>query len=235
MQNNKGREFILINKRIESKDVVSLYFDPEDGNPFSFISGQYVNVKHPNIPNHGKSYTISSSPNENHICLTIKRKGAMSSMMIDSEIGAKVTFSGPYGYFFPEKYDKDIVFLAGGIGITPFFSILKDKLGSIEDKKIYLFYSNKTTGDIVFFDDIDKLSKKTSKLITIYTLTQEKTSKDCGYEFSRIDKKMLNKYLTSIKGKYYYICGSISFVNNMWKLIKSFGVSEGDIFTESFF
>lgn len=234
MQPN-NREFILIDKKNEADNVTSLYFKTVDGLVFSFKPGQYINVKPRSISGHGKSYTISSSPSEKLLCLTIKRKGTVSSALIDMAIGEKITFDGPYGFFYPEDYEQDVVMIAGGIGSTPFYSVIKAKVADSISGKVHFFYSNKTLSDVTFFDDFNKIAKENKWLNIIHCLTQDKTKYSAVKEYSRIDKKMLKKHLVSLGEKKYFICGSIAFVNDLWKLLKNEGVLEENIFTESFF
>jgi len=234
MQTN-NREFILVEKKKETEDVTSLYFQTADGLSFPFKSGQYINVKPRSVSGHGKSYTISSSPSEKLLCLTIKRKGVVSSALIDMVTGEKVIFDGPYGFFFPEDYIYDVVMIAGGIGSTPFYSVIKDKVANNIPGRVHLLYSNKTLSDITFLNDLNKIAKENKWLNIIHCLTQDKTKHSLIKEYSRIDKKILKKNLTSLNKKKYFICGSIAFVNDLWKLLKSEAVPEEDIFTESFF
>lgn len=231
-QNN--REFIFVNKRIEANDVTSLFFKTADGLPYEYKAGQYINVRPVSISGHGKSYTISSSPSEELLCLTVKRKGTVSSALIDLKVEEKIIFDGPYGFFYPEDYNNDIVMIASGIGITPFFSVIKDRVEKVKTSNMYLYYSNKKLEDITFFDELNKMCNDNQWLKIIYTLTQDKTKYLLIDEYQRLDKKLFKKY-TSLSNKKYYICGSISFVNDMWKLLKSEGILEENIFTESFF
>ena len=234
MQQN-NREFILVEKKSKTENVTSLYFKTADNKSFLFKSGEYVNVKPNSVSGHGKSYTISSSPSEKLLCLTIKRVGSVSSAMIDMPIGESIVFDGPYGFFYPEDYNQEIVMIAGGIGVTPFYSVIKDKVANVLPGDIHLFYSNKKLSDAVFFDDLNKIAKANKWLKINYLLTQSKIKHPMIKEYSRIDMKILKKYLVSLSEKKYYICGSISFVNDMWKLLKKGGVLEENIFTESFF
>src|SRR5680860_743522 len=126
-----NREFILANKKDESKDVVSLYFRPTDNQSYKFIPGQYVDIKLSSIYGRSKSYTISSSDSDNLTRLTIKRKGEVSSALIDLSVGDKLMFDGPYGNFYPKKGTNEIVMIAGGVGITPFYSVIKSKLETL--------------------------------------------------------------------------------------------------------
>lgn len=234
MQNNKT-EFILVDKKEEASDVISLFFKTVDNSKYEFIPGQYVGVKPPFVKGHGKCYTISSIPSEKAVSLTIKRKGEVSSALIDMCVGDKVTFDGPYGNFYPEESMSDVVMIAGGIGVTPFYSAIKSKLESDIKTKITLIYSNKTKNDIVFYDSLNELSKDNPLLDIIYCLTQEKTNDPLINEYVRIDNDMLNRYVAPNKNRCYYICGSISFVDSIWKALKEIGVLEDAIFTESFY
>ena len=67
-----NREFVLVNKKAEAENITSLFFRPVDGLGYQFMAGQYVNIKLPTISGHSKSYTISSTPNDKLISLTVK-------------------------------------------------------------------------------------------------------------------------------------------------------------------
>ncbi len=231
---NKKTEFILIDKKIEADEVVSLFFKSVDNLEYNFIAGQYVNIKSP-LGGHSKSYTISNSPDEEFVRITIKRKGKVSSELSDLNIGDKIFLEGPYGYFYPENFNKDIVMIAGGIGITPFKSIIKSLINKNQKVNVTLFYSNQNIKDITFFEKLNEITKNNSHIKVINLLTQEKTKNDSIKEYSRIDKNILKKDLGNFENKNYFICGSIEFVNSIWKLLKDEGVDELNIFTESFF
>lgn len=234
MKANK-KEFILVGKKVEAENITSLFFSPIGWSGFNFIAGQYVNIVPPGILGHGKSYTISSVPSEKFVCLTIKRKGKVSSALIDLPLNSKIYFDGPYGYFYPEEQYTEVVMLAGGIGVTPFCSVIKDILAKGKKTKVTLFYSNQYVKDAAFFDELNEIAKKNPQIIVAHCLTQEKVKHSLVQNYSRIDEKLLRKHLASFEGKGYYVCGSIGFVNDMWKLLKTEGVVEADIFTESFF
>ncbi|MDO8442712.1 MAG: FAD-binding oxidoreductase [bacterium] len=232
---NKNREFVLVSKKDEAENIASLFFKPADGAGFNFIAGQYVSVKVPSIVGRSKCYTISSSPNEKLICLTVKRQGVFSSALIDTAINDKLIFGGPYGKFYPEENCEDIVFIAGGIGVTPFFSVIKEKINSKAKPKLTLLYSNKTISGIAFFDELNDLAKNKGIDKLVYFLTQEKGKHPLVQEYSRMNKESLKKHLVSFGKRNYYLCGSIQFVNAIWKDLKESGVPEENIFTESFY
>lgn len=233
---NKKTEFILVDKTQESDNVFSLFFQNVEGSKYEFISGQYVDARPAHVKGHGKCYTISSIPSDEFVSLTIKKKGEMSSALTDMIVGDKAIFNGPYGNFCANQNGiGDIVMIAGGIGITPFYSFIRNALNSGSNTKLTLIYSNKTKNDIVFYDNLNELSKSNSLLEVVYCLTQEKTTDPLVNEYTRIDEDILNRYAMPNKDKSYYICGSIGFVDSIWKALKEIGVLEESIFTESFY
>lgn len=233
MQNKT--EFILVKKEIETDDVTSLFFKTSDGAKYDFKAGQYVDIRPPSISGHGKSYTISSAPSDELVRITIKRQGAVSSAIIDMTVGEKIDFEGPYGVFYPEDDVKDVVMLAAGIGITPFFSVIKDCYENKKSIDITLIYSNKTKVGITFAKDLKDIKIDNPSFKIVHCITQEKTSCPCIAENTRIDGDIIKKHITNHKDKCYYICGSISFVRDMWNTLKSIGIVEENIYTEAFY
>jgi ferredoxin-NADP reductase len=234
MQNNK-REFILVDKKYETMDVISLLFRPVDNLNYDFIPGQYIDVKPPLFFGHSKSYTMSSTSNDSLIRLTIKRNGNMSSSMIDMPIGSTVVFNGPYGNFYPDKTMDNIVMIAGGIGITPFYSVIKNKIESGSNTKITLIYSNKTKKDITFFKSLNELMDDNPNLKIVHCITREITTDSRISENGRIDENIISEYASPLKEACYYVCGSIGFVDNMWQILKSMHIKEDEIYTEAFY
>ncbi|MCX6702385.1 MAG: FAD-dependent oxidoreductase [Candidatus Wolfebacteria bacterium] len=233
----ENNRLILKEKKEEANDVVTLKFCPKNGELPDFRAGQFVMVGLANKELSGitKSYTISSAPGEKLLSITVKRKGSFSQALYDLKVGGEIKASEPQGFFFPSENSQDIVFLAGGIGITPFYSIIKDTFKKNPDKKIHLFYSNKTLGDIAFLKDLDKLSAEYKNLRIIHLLTREQTRDPRVKEFKRLDADILKRHLGDLSRKDYFICGSIGFVNDLWRELKKAGVKEEEIFTEAFF
>lgn len=227
------REFILVSKEQETHNVTSLYFKTADGEKYNFKAGQYVDIKPPSIDGHGKSYTISSSPKDEMIRITVKKQGTVSSAIINMQPGDKVFFEGPYGVFYPEEGMKDVVMLAGGIGITPFFSVLNSLKSS--NVKMSLLYSNKTKQDITFLDSLNEVCSENDNVSVKHFITQEKNIDNFDCVFSRINDEILDSEFSPTKGRVYYVCGSISFVRDLWQALKRIGVDENNIYTESFY
>ncbi len=225
------KKLILKSKINETNLTSTLVFNrPQD---FVFKAGQYLNVVIPGLMTHGKSYTISSTPSDDYIGLTIKKQGKFSSALLELDLGAVIEVEEPQGYFFDNfSNDEKNVFLAGGIGITPFMSLLRsyNKNGA-SFKELELMYSNKFKNEIVFFDELKVMAEK-NKIKLINFLTQEK---DSQFESGRVTVETIKKQIENISEKSFYLCGSISFVNDMWLALGSLGVAEERIYTEAFF
>lgn len=218
----------------ETENVVTLKLLYEDGVLF-YRAGQFITVFFPETGHvEGKSYSISSSPQENGLSLTVKGIGVFSSKLLSKKIGDTVTASLPYGYFYSESEESSLVIITGGIGIAPFRSMICESLKKYPQRKIILFYANKTKESIIFKKEFDELSKKSNGVFIVkYYLTQEKAEVDM--RVGRIAIQDIIDGTKNIPDPEFFICGSISFVRDYWKGLKTSGISEEKIYTEAFF
>lgn len=236
----KNRKFdcILISKEKEAEGIVTLKFKPKRAGKISFIPGQYVIVYLENESgSKGKPYTISSIPDDEFLSVTVKKAGEFSTALHNLMTGESVTIGEPMGRFFPEEKNGELVFLAAGIGVAPFFSIIRNyaKKGLLKDKKIHLFYSNKTKKDIAFFDELNRISDKNKNQRIFYYLTRQKIKDSRIKEFKRIDAESIKDKLDYLENKDYFICGSMGFVSDIRKIILDEGIEKQNIHVESFY
>ncbi len=231
--------FTLIKKKKNIADVQTFDFIPVSGKLFSFQPGEYITLYFLNnaFGWQGKSYSISNAPGEKYISLTVKKMGKFSEAIHNLKIGDTVKLIGPEGRFHFTDEMQNIVFLAGGVGISPIHSIIKSlvKEKKISQKKITLFYSNKTKDNIIFFNELEKIAAKNSDFKIIHTLTRTKYKDTEIDELKRIDEPMLKKYNGLKEDNYYFICGSISFANDLWKILNKNKIPESRIITEAFY
>ena len=232
------KQFILKEKIDEATDTVTLRFSPVEGIAFPFIPGQFVNIYFldDRVGGQGKPYSISSTPQDAFYDITVKKIGRFSGALHDLAVGETVSMSEPQGYFYPEEQiARDVVFLAGGVGVTPFYSIIKDILAKDSSLNMMLFYSNKTKADAAFAEELDELKEKYTNLKVVYVFTQQSEEKQAKHESTRIDVAMIKRHLGILNGKQYFICGSIGFVRDLWKELKQNGVPEEHLQVESFY
>jgi len=239
LKNQERNDIFVLQEKIQNaKDTKIFKFKPINKKILHFIPGQYVTLYflEDEFGWQGKSYSIMSSPSDDFWEITVKKNGQFSEKIHNLKIGDKVKIMGPEGYFYPNSKIEKLVFLAGGVGITPFYSIIKNEISNKLDKKVItLFYGNKTKKDIVFLDELKKMSKNNKKLKIIHCISRELKNYGREYERGRISIKIIKKYIKNFSENQYFICGSISFVNELWHTLKRDGIQEKNIFTEAFY
>lgn len=178
-------------------------------------------------------FTISSAPGED-IAFTIKLAGRFTQTAKELKIGDEILIDGPFGNFMP-KPEKDLVFIAGGVGITPFMSILKDRINKNINQNITLIYGSRTEADIIFKKEIDAIDKTWFKKVYLLSNVGEGMTLSADCERGYISNDVLHKHVKDVKNSLYYICGPEIMKDNTKKLLKEKGVSSGQIFVEDFF
>lgn len=221
--------------REEAPKVKTLILTAKEVRP-QFISGQYLTVLLEGFePSEGKSYSISSSEKDNALELTIKEMGVFSKALSSLSVGDTLTTSAPYGFFYPEvNRERDFVFLAGGIGITPTISMIDTLCRREYPKNIFLFYSNRTVADIVFKERLAILEAENPQLQVTHFITREKVS-NSSYKEGRMTGQSLLETLQNPKESDFFICGSIDFTKGMWSELRNGGIEHNQLYTEGFF
>ncbi len=137
--------------------------------------------------------------------------------------GEDVILEGPYGKFILDNQDEKLVFIAGGIGITPVFSILEDIYLKKEKKDCVLFYGNKRMNDIPFYDELKSLTSAINLRIKYFIEEESELDENC---FCRgiLDFIQINKELKDLSDRTVLICGPDKMVEKMLLEIKGTGL-----------
>jgi ferredoxin-NADP reductase/nitrite reductase/ring-hydroxylating ferredoxin subunit len=243
-------ELTLLEKdKVEGTDVTSFKFskqndDQEVGGedkktPLNYTAGQFAFFDIGGVYNDPKGpirhFTISSSPTENFIMFSTRiRDSPYKKRLSNLEEGAKVKVRGPEGQFvLHQDYSKSAVFLSGGIGVTPFRTMIKYATDKQLPVKIAMFDSNRNVSNILFKKEFDDWANMNENLKIIYTISQEEeedrheksssTAKnDWKGEYGRIDKAMILKYvdINELNNSIFYICGPPSMLKAMQALLQ---------------
>ncbi len=207
----------------ETHDVRTFRLKPSV--QLSFVPGQYALFS---FKNHEKRpFTFSSSPTEKGFFeITVKRMGEFTTALHSLKKGDKITVDGPYGEAlnFDETVKENVVFLAGGSGITPFISAIRYAVAKKLPNKIVLIFSNRTQGDVIYGKELDRLNKD-GKIKVINTLTKE-TPEGWKGETGAIDKEMIGKYVSNAKEKLWYVCGPPRMTDAMKEILQSMKIEE---------
>ena len=236
-------ELELLEKiKVEGTDVMSFKFSKqdnqveEDKTPLlsRYTAGQFAFFDIGGVNNDPKGpirhFTISSSPTENFIMFTTRmRDSPYKKRLTTLEEGTKVKVRGPEGQFvLHDDYSKPAVFLSGGIGVTPFRSMIKYATDKQLPLKIVMFDSNRDSDNILFKKEFDEWTKLNKNLQLIYTVSEAKHDDDQSNvngwkgEQGRIDKSMILKYLDNalLDNSIFYICGPPSMLKAMQSLLQ---------------
>jgi len=230
----------LVKKEEVAEGTIAFYFEKPEG--FEFIAGQYVTVSLINPPEtddegNSRFFSIASAPNENHLMVATRmRDTAFKRILKNLPVGSEIKIDGPDGSFYlPKDISKPAVFLIGGIGITPVFSIIKNAAYKKLSHRLFLFYSNKRPEDATFLKDLQNLEKENKNFKLIATMTEIKNSKQAWRgETGFINKEMLQKYIGNLNSPIYYMSGPPMMVKAMRELAEKIGATDDDIKFEEF-
>jgi len=211
--------------------AVTFYFDKPPG--FQFEAGQYVDltlIDPPETDPDGsiRSFSLASAPADEHLQIVTRiRDTAFKRSLQQLPIHTEVELDGPFGSFtLHANRSKPAIFLAGGIGIAPFSSMIRHATRNPETH-LYLFYSNHCPASAAFLESLQELEKKTLNFRFIPTMTaKDSLRQPWKGETGSISKEMLSKYLPRLPGAICYVAGSPHFVDAMLKLLTFTGVGE---------
>jgi ferredoxin-NADP reductase/nitrite reductase/ring-hydroxylating ferredoxin subunit len=232
-------------------DIMSFRFSRSDNqNQLNYRAGQYSIVdlgtgEDPKGPT--RSFTIASSPTEkDSIMITTRiRDTPFKQKLSRLDPGTVVKITAPAGDFtLSEDYSRPVVFLSGGIGVTPFRSMIKYATDKQLPVKITMFDSNRNQANILYKDEFDSWANLNKNLKIIYTITEEEAeslSSSAASEWKGekgwIDKAMLTRHLSKeeLSDSIFYICGPPAMLNAMQKLLsQQIGISADKIRIEEF-
>jgi predicted ferric reductase len=208
-------------------DITEIYLTPTS-KKLIFSAGQFVFVsfKQEYIPSESHPFTISSSPDSDLIRLSIKTLGDFTATVASLKIGAYAIVKGPYGEFSKNYFQpKSVVCVAGGIGVTPFLSLIKSESLKPLSRPIYFYYSVKTNTEAVYDQEIKdyQISMPTLKYYLHVTdannyLTAQKIKTDVP-EFTNC---------------LFYICGPSSMMTSLSAQLQQLGIKRENIIYENF-
>lgn len=167
---------------------------------------------------------------------TRMRDTAYKRVLRSAPEGLELKMDGPTGSFvLHENAAKPAVFLAGGIGITPFLSIVRQAAKEEMRRAFYLFYSNRRPEDAAFLGPLGNHFGGHPHLHFVPTMTEmDESQRPWRGERGYIDRPMLRRYVSDLRGPIYYIAGPPAMVSAMRRMLTSAEVDEDDVRTEEF-
>ena len=189
----------------EAEDIWSVHFE---GPPLLHLPGQYMHVQllRDGQLSSSHPFTISSAPGADRVSITPKEQGDFTATIGRTRIGDTAYIDAPYGvfsYHYHPPEDRK-VFVAGGIGITPFMSMLRDMRNRDPEHPVLLLWGNQSESYLCFREELKAMESQMPSLETIFVMSRQP---DWPGETGNIDAELIARYAGEIPTCRFYICG----------------------------
>jgi len=220
--------------------TTAYYFEKPE--VFEFQAGQFANftlltLAEADLQGNTRALSIASAPHERNLMVAMRQRGTAFKRTLNAlPIGTDVLLQGPYGSLtLSRNSTRPAVLLAGGIGITPFRSLIWNAAESLSPRKILLFYSVRVSEEAAFLEELQEMEQYNVQYKLICTVTQpEKGRRPWQGETGRISVEMLSKWIPDLSVPIYYIAGPPGMVTGVRQMLIESGISEEDIRAEEF-
>jgi ferredoxin-NADP reductase len=230
----------LVSKKVIAEGTTEFTFTRPES--FDFKAGQSIDVtlinpEETDDEGNTRAFSLVSAPNEPFLKIATRMRDAAFKRTLNKlDEGAEVDIEGPFGSFFlHENLQRPAVFVCGGIGITPFHSMILDATSRNLKHELFLFFSNRNVEGAPFLEELQTLHQQNSNFTLIPTMTDKQTAQTVWQgEEGYIAGDMLKKYVSDISIPIYYLAGPQVMVTAMRGMLNDIGVSNDDIRFEEF-
>lgn len=225
----------------ETQDVWTVKLVPPEGQSIGdYLPGQFhflTFFRTKGLPVEEHHWTIASSPAQrDFISSTIKASGDFTKTIGRTEPGDTATVHAPFGRFsyalHPEE--KDLVFLVGGIGITPVMAMLRHMQDVGDDRSVALLYGNRNADQIVFRDELNEIADGDRPNLTLVHVLSRPDPGWTG-ETGHVDRQRIETYCgPNLNEKSFYVCGPLQMAETLIATLREMGIPNGRIRQEIF-
>ena len=228
-------EIALRRREPVAEGTYAFHFDKPAG--FVHQAGQnaifsLIDPKENDAAGPSRPFTIASAPHERDLMIATRmRDSAFKRTLAALPIGARLRIDGPAGIMvLHEDESRPAVFLAGGIGITPFLAMARDAAARLLRHQIVLFYSNRRPQDAAFLTELKHMQNRNFRLVA--TMTE---APDWQGEKRFISRELLAEHVPDLRAPIYYFAGPPAMTMAMQGMLTDMGVSEEDMRSEEFY
>ncbi|MBD3251865.1 hypothetical protein GF380_05455 [Candidatus Uhrbacteria bacterium] len=235
------RPYKLMTRKEIADGILEMQFEPEhpeDRIP-EFLPGQWVNLYLSNpdgTPFAKAAYSIACAPSDvgadGRLTLGVAMARGFTQRLAALQVGDIVRLQGPFGVFTLPASSERLTFFAGGIGITPLRSMIREALSREDTTPITLFYSCKTMGSCAWLEEFRELAASHERFSFVPILTREEVS-DWDGECGRCSAQMIDRHVADANGAF-LLCGPTSFMESVIGILESKGVHSKQIHQERF-
>jgi ferredoxin-NADP reductase len=232
---------VKLKKKVEvAEGTMAFHFEKPAG--FQFKPGQFADLTLLNPPETDaegniRSFSFASAPEEDDLMFATRmRDTAFKRVLKTMHLGTEISLEGPSGDFtLHGDSSRPAVLLAGGIGITPFRSMVIHAARSRHAHRLLLFYSNRRPEDAAFLHELEGVADKNKNLTFIGTMTgMEKSKHKWTGRTGFIDKQMLSECIPDPKNSIYYIAGPPVMISGIRNELIAVGITENSIRIDEF-
>jgi len=211
----------------EANGIYSVYISGRNIQKYNYRAGQYAHWRmlNPKLFLQNHPFSFSSIPGSDHLRFTFKTSGDFTNKLASVPVGTRLLVDGPRGSFVTEhSFDRKVLMIAGGIGVSPFIPLAKSLL---EDKRdVTVLYSVVNREDVAFREEFNQL-------LNTYPGTFQLTihvASETGY----ITEATLLKFVAEDRDEAVYVCGPPAMTNSIIKQLKNLDFYDDQIITEQF-
>lgn len=201
-----------------------------------FCAGQYVQIEVPNSNERiSRAYSICNPPSrKNEIELLVKKipEGLGSTYMHDLKVGASVSLTGAYGEFQLDP-EAEIICIAGGCGMAPARSIVRQIAAENPQRKCWLFYGARSENDALYYKEFCELEKQTPGLTVVYSLNDVSGNPDWQGEAGFVHLAV-DKHLRPTENAQVFLCGPPLMIEATQKVLLEKQIPQSKIFYDEF-
>ena len=232
---------VIVTKSEEvAEGTIAFHFEkPSDFvvTPGKFISVSLIDPPETDAEGDTRSFSIASAPYEQDLMIATRmRDTAFKRILRKLKTGELIRIRGPFGSLtLHDDATRPAAFLAGGIGITPFRSIVLQSTQLRRAHRLFLFYSNRRAEDAAFLDDLKQCERANPNFKCIATVTKPSESEQqWDGERGYVNKAMLLRFIHDLQEPIYYIAGPPGMVVSMQGELNAAGVANDHIRAEQF-
>ncbi len=233
-----------MNARLVRRGIVAartLAFEVDQGEPFDFKAGQSceVVIPHPLYTDdlgNARTFSVASAPGVAPLLFATRlTESAFKRSLAEVEPGATIDLDGPYGSFtLHHNAARPAVLLAGGIGITPFRSMIADATRRCLPHRITLLYANRNATSAPFLEDLQQWARQNPQFHLVATLTAPVANEPWPFETGRIDEAFVQTHVPDARDAVFYIAGPGRFVRAMTAILDAVGADPDSVKSEEF-